>query len=640
MAELQAEITRYNYLPKAIKVISLSLISISIVMFIAYMFNWSWQGKILTSIPYYYLLYAILLPCVFFLIPARKKDRQRCPWHDVGIAALLFGIFVYFALNSWEIGHGNWVSNPSMTNLVLANIIAIAALESARRITGYVFLVIVVLFAIYPLIAGYMPGIFWGFSVPYEWLMGSFAFGSLGVLGLPAQLIGTLLLGFLIFAGLLMASGAGEFFLDFATSLLGRFRGGPAKVSIISSALMGTMTGVPHANVIATGTFTIPAMIRTGYPAHYAAAVEAVASTGGIIMPPIMGLIAFIMVVLTGIPYGKIIVAAAIPAFLYYFGLMMQVDAYAAKTGLKGLPREEIPSLRKTLRQGWQFIFVLAFLVFGLIYMRWSASAPIYASALLIVLSFTHRRTMLTPRKFVGFLVTTGGLIVFVVALAAPIAFVLQGIYLPGTLTAVTTYIMSLSEANTVLILVTTAALCYIMGMVGVALVPYIVLAVTTLPALAAATGMSVMALHLFTIFWFTTSFITPPVGIAYWLAAAIARAPVWKTGITAMRLAVVIYFVPFFFVFNPALVFDGPIIETIYLFILCLVGIWILASGLEGYLHWVGKLKWQVRPLLIVGGFLIALPGWEATIAGFSLTGIALAVIFIRRRTLAKEPG
>ncbi|GAJ10219.1 unnamed protein product, partial [marine sediment metagenome] len=194
-----------------------------------------------------------------------------------------------------------------------------------------------------------------------------FAFGKGGMLGLPAQVMGELLIGFLIFAGMLMASEAGKFFLTLALCLLGRFRGGPAKVAVLASGFFGSLSGASMANVATTGSITIPAMKRLGYPPHYAGAIEAVASTGGIIMPPVMGAVAFLMTVITGIPYTVIIVAAVIPAILYYYGLLVQVDAYAARAGLRGLPREEIPPLLTTLKEGWPFIIVFIFLSFWLV---------------------------------------------------------------------------------------------------------------------------------------------------------------------------------------------------------------------------------------------------------------------------------
>ncbi len=639
----KVEITRYESLPKALKVICLVLWTIGIGLFILYVFGWSIRGWVLEDVLYYYLLYATLATCVFLLLPARRKDRNRVPLYDLVLAAFIFGTCIYFASNTWEITYMGWSPAPTMPPLVLAGILCFVAVEGGRRMAGLPLAIICLLLGIYPLFAEHMPGVLYGYSFTFPEVISAFAFGRQGMLGLPAQVIGNILIGFLIFAGMLIASGAGAAFLNLALALMGRFRGGSAKVAVLASGFFGSLTGTPVENIVATGSVTIPAMKRLGYPPHYAGAIEAVASTGGIIMPPVMGAIAFIMAVLTNIPYAEIIIAAIIPAILYYWGLLVQVDAYAARVGLKGLPKEKLPSLIKTLKQCWIFIAVIIFLVFGLIYMRWGVKAPVYASGLLFFLSFTSRETMMTPRKFIASLTTIGNLITFIMALFFPICLLLVGLQISGSLTALTAEIISFGQGNVILLLLIAAVICYLFGMVGMALIPYIVLAVTALPAIISATGLNIMALHLFLIYYFLTTGITPPVCVSAFTAAAVAGSSPMKTGFTAMRLAVVLYFIPFFFVFNPSLILEGPILETVYLFVLCLVGIWILASGLEGYLLKVGRLKLWSRVLLFASGFLIAFPGygqiltwWMTSIIGAALAVLVIAVILIRRKTAA----
>jgi TRAP transporter 4TM/12TM fusion protein len=371
-----------------------------------------------------------------------------------------------------------------------------------------------------------------------------------------------------------------------------------------------------------------------GYPPHYAAAIEAVASTGGVIMPPVMGTIAFIMTIITNIPYSIIITAAIIPAILYYYGLLVQVDAYAAKAGLRGLPREDIPPILKTLKEGWPFIAAMALLVFGLVGADWGVLAPIYASALMFLLSFTSRKTMMTPRRFIGALATIGNLVIYTIAVLLPMGFIMQGLNVTGTLTALTGKIALLGGTNVVLALLIAVAICYLVGMAGITLIPYIVVAVIIIPPLVTTTGLNQLALHLFLMYYLLTAWITPPVAISAFVAAALAGAPPMKTGWLSMRLAAVLYFIPFFFVFNPALILEGPLWETLYLFILCLLGIWILASGLEGYLIKVGRLSLWERPLLIIGGFLIAFPEWRSSIIGAVLTVLLITVILIRKES------
>ncbi len=485
----------------------------------------------------------------------------------------------------------------------------------------------------YPLYCEHLPGILWGAGHSITHITSAFAYGRLGMLGVPAQVTGEILMGFLLFAGVLIASGAGTFFLNFSLALMGRFRGGPAKVAVISSGLFGSLSGSTITNVIATGSVTIPTMKRAGYPPHYAGAIEAVASAGGTVMPPVMGSVAFLLSILTGISYAVICIAAFIPALLYYWGLIVQVDSYAARVGLRGLPREEIPSLWGTLKEGWPFVAVLFFLVFALVYMRWEARSPVYASGLMILLSYTNRKTMMTPRRLWSTLVTVGGLITFLMAVLFCVALLLLGVQITGTLTALVAKIIMLGAENLVPILAIAGLTCYIMGMVGMAIVPYIVMAVTAIPAIATATGLPVLAVHLFVIFYLMTSGLTPPVCIAAFTGAALAGARPMKTGFTAMRLAIVVYFIPWFFVFNPALILEGPILVTIYLFAICVTGIWILASGLEGYMLWVGILNSWSRPVLVLCGFLIAFPDWITTIIGAVLAVLVIAIIFVRKK-------
>jgi len=597
------------------------------------MWGWAPGGWVLEDVMYYYIIFLSFGTCVFLCLPMRKKDRgRRIPWYDIALSALFFGICIYYVLNAFSIARDLWVP-PEGIALVLPAITVFIALESGRRMAGLPYMCIVILVGTFPLYAEHLPGLLYGVSHSWQSIAGSFAYGRLGMLGLPAQTTGTILIGFLMFAGILIASGAGTFFLNFALAIMGKYRGGPAKVAVLSSGFFGSLSGSTISNVVATGSVTIPAMKRMGYPPHYAGAIEAVASQGGVIMPPVMGSIAFLLSILTEIPYSFIMIAAFIPALLYYWGLIVQVDSYAARIGLKGLPKEEIPSLWKTFKEGWVFIFVIFFLVFALLYMRWEARSPVFASALMIVLSFTNRKTWMTPRKLISTLVTIGSLVTYLIAVLFSVSLILMGVEITGTLTAITAQIIVLGSENLFIILIISMLVCYLLGMVGMAIIPYIVMAVTAIPAIAAATGVPVLAIHLFVIFFLMSGGITPPVCVIAFTAAALAGARPMKTGYTAMRLAIVLYFVPWFFVYNPALVLEGPVSETVYLFALCVLGIWFVASGLEGYLLRVGRLDMWSRPILMIGGFLIAFPGWMTTIVGAVIAAVVIAFILITRK-------
>jgi len=629
-------ITRFNILPLPVRIWCLTLFATAIGAFLLFTFTWSINGWTLYGVMYYYIIFACFHSCVFLVLPARKRDRMKILWYDFVISAVVFGIYIYYILNAWAIDQIGWVPPPTTLAFVLACITGVFALEGGRRMAGPAFVIIALIIGGAVLFADKLPGVLYGMSSPFDVLIGSFIFGKGGIIGIPGMVIGTLAIGFLMFAGMLLASGAGTFFLNLALSLLGRYRGGPAKVAVLASGLFGSISGSPVANVVSTGAVTIPAMKKSGYPPYYSGAVEAVASTGGIIMPPVMGGVAFVMSILTDIPYAVIIAAAFLPALLYYWGLVIQVDAYAARVGLKGLPREDIPPLLRTLKEGWTFIFAIAFLVFGLIYMRWGVMAPVYAAASMIPLSFTSRTNRMTPRKLMAALASIGGLICFVTAILVPVGLVMVGINSTGAFTALTTFIISLGGDLVLVSLLIAIVVCYIFGMIGQGMTPYIVLAVTLIPSLAAGTNLDLMAIHLFVMYFVIMSYITPPVAIAAFIAAAMAGSSMFKTGFTAMRLAVVLYFIPFFFLFNTALILDGPISETIYLFVQCLVGIWVLCSGLEGYMIKVGKLSWWWRPVLVVSGFMIAFPQpWWITAIGLAVTAVVVALIFASKKVM-----
>ncbi len=396
----EVEVTRYAHLPKPLKISFIVLSTAGVGIAIFYLFGFSIRGQVLVNYAYYYLLVALYSACGFLILPARKKDKRRVPWYDLIAAALAFGIALYFFLHAWEIILISWVPSSTL-NFVLGLIFSVLILEGSRRMTGRIYPAICLFFFVYPWFAEYMPGSLYGISFPFNRVVASNIFGAEGILGLPLQVMGNILIGFLVFSAVMIASGAGTFFLKIAIAILGRFRGGPAKVSVLASGLFGMLSGSIFSNIAAVGTFTIPAMKRIGYEPEFAGAVEACSSTGGVLMPPVMGAVAFVMAIFLGIDYGTVALAAVIPAILYYLGLLMQVDSHAAKIGLKGLPREEIPSLRSTLKEGWPFLTVLIFLSWWLLYIKWAALTPFYASALMVLLSFTNRKTMMTPRRFI-----------------------------------------------------------------------------------------------------------------------------------------------------------------------------------------------------------------------------------------------
>ncbi len=595
-----------------------------------FMFNFTIEGQPLLTYSYFYLLIALFGACGYLLLPSSQKN-PRIQWYDLMLAALTFGTSFYFFLNAAEIMLVGWYP-PTTTHFILGLILCSLVLELVRRI-NIIYTIICLVVGTMPLYAQHLPGVLAGFGYSWQEMIGNYAFGGEGLIGLPTKVMGEYVIGFVMFAGILIASGAGSFFLNLALALLGRFRGGPAKVAVVGSGFFGSLSGSSISNIAATGSFTIPAMKRLGYPAHYAGAIEACASTGGIIMPPVMGATAFVMAVLLNIPYATIMIAAAIPAIFYYFGLLIQVDAYAVKAGLRGMPRDEIPSLLSTLKKGWVFIFVLIFLVWGLAYMRWEAITPFYAMGLMILLSFTNKETRMTPKRLLETLSVTGRLITQTMAILLPIGFIVGGLLITGTSTSLTAGLIRMAGENVLLILIMGAVICYILGMAGVVTPAYIFLAVTMAPAVIQVAGLNIMAVHLFIIYYTVVAGITPPVAIGAFFAAAMAGAPPMKTAVMSMRLGVVIYLIPFFFVFNPSLLLQGSGMETLYWFILGLLGIFFIAEGMEGYLLKLGKLRLYERPLLVIAGLLFAYPELTTTIIGTALALLAIGIIALRKK-------
>ncbi len=621
----EIEFSRYKFLPLPIKAIFISLSIAGLCLAVFYIFAFTFKGKALLDYSYYFLIIAIYSPCAFLILPAHKGTKG-IPWYDLILAMLTFVICIYFFFHTEDMARVGW-TNPTKPNFVLAFILWGLILEGGRRIGGIAYFFVCFLLGLYPLIAPYMPGVFWGHGLPFIANVGSMVFTESGLMGLPSKVLGEILIGFLFFAGVLMASGAGRFFLNLALALCGGYRGGPAKVAVISSGLFGSLSGSIFANIVATGSVTIPAMKRLGYPSHYAGAIEACASTGGVLMPPVMGAVAFVMCQLLSISYATVIVAALIPAILYYLGLLMQVDAYAAKVGLKGLPKKDLPSLQKTFKEGWHFITVFLFLVWGLIYMRWEEKAPFYAVVVMLILSFFRKDTMITPQRLIQILIPVGTLISQTAAIILPIGFVVAGLTITGVSGSFSAGLVYMGGGNVYITLILGVIACYLMGMIGLSIVAYIFLAITLAPEVIKIGQLNVLAVHLFIIYYSMLAGITPPVAAAAFLGATIAGANPMKTSFQAMRLGVVIYFIPFFFVFNPAMVMQSSILETLYHFPIAFMGVVFLAAGMEGYLLKIGILSWWARPLLVTGGILITFPEWKTDLIGALLVTIPIII-------------
>ena len=602
------------------------LTTAGIVLGVCFTFGFTFRGTVLLDAEYYWLFIGIFSAASFLYLPARKRTGPP-PWYDLFLAVTMFVICLYFFSNARDMSLMGW------SNIPLGVIVWLIMMEAARRAGGIPLLIVILLLGLYPLVAGHCPGLLQGIPYSFGKIMESGVFRAEGMMGITTKIVSDIILGFLVFAGVLLATGAGDFFIDLANSIFGKYRGGPAKVSVVASGFFGSLSGSVFSNVVGTGSITIKTMKQTGYPPHYAGAIEACASTGGVLMPPVMGAIAFVMAVTVGVEYRVIMLAGIIPSFLFYLGLLLQVDGFAAKTGMKGLPLEDIPSFWDVLKRGWPFLTVLLFLIWGLLVMRWEYMAPWYAALLLIVLSFFNRNTWLTPAKFLAMVRKTGELITQTSAIILPIAFVVSALTITGVTGSLTSGLLALGGGNMFLVLALGIFACYIMGMAGLMIVAYIFLSVTLAPAIILIGDLNPIAVHLFIVYYAMLSGITPPIAAVAFLGAAIAEAPPMKTAFTAMRLGVVIYFIPFFFLFQPALLLQGNLWLLTYLLPSCIVGIALICAGSEGYLLGIGRLQTWARLPLAVAGFAFSYPSLKVTIVGLAASAIVVGIVMVQNK-------
>jgi TRAP transporter 4TM/12TM fusion protein len=606
-------------------VAALLLSTLGILTVVNQIFNLGLFGFRPLSTAYYYLVIAFFLPVAYLAYPARPADHQRARWYDWLIAAIALGTGLYLASNAVNILTRGWDIEAPLTPTIMSGVLVLLALEGVRRCGGTLLLVICSIFAIYPVFAGQMPGVLWGTEYTIEEAARAHAMGVESIIGIPMRVVAELLIGFIIFGVALIVSGGGVFFMNFAMALMGGRRGGPAKVSILASGFFGSLSGSVISNVISTGAMTIPTMKRSGYPPHYAGAVEACASTGGTLMPPVMGAVAFIMASFLNVPYTEVMFAALVPAALFYIILLLQADAYAARVGLAGLPRDELPSLLGTLRSGWVYLFSLALLVYLLVFQRIESMAPFYASLLLLATAVLMERGLGRVRIVLDLVVEAGTNVANLVAILAGIGLVVGALSITGVGTAFSRELVNLAGDSVLLLLLLGALTSFILGMGMTASACYIFLAIVLAPALVQI-GLNPMASHLFILYWGMLSFITPPVALAAVAAAGIAGAGAMRTAVTAVRLGAALFILPFMFVLNPALILQGERIDIMISVATALVAMWMLSAGFERYAYFRGKLSPWAAATMIVGGLFFIVPEHRTDFVGL----IALAIVYI----------
>ncbi|MBQ8144839.1 MAG: TRAP transporter permease [Butyricicoccus sp.] len=564
---------------------------------------------------------------VFVVFP-RKKGASRVnyiPWYDIILGIAGAASFFYFTFNAEAIiKQGIRISNFQM---VLGIVGILVLVEACRRAVGLPILIVASAFVLYAFI---------GKGMSLQRVIYNLFYTTTGVIGTPIGVCSTYIVLFIIFGAFLEATGIANFFINGANALAGSASGGPAKVAVISSALCGMVSGSSVGNTVTTGSVTIPLMKKTGYKGEFAGAVEAAASTGGQIMPPIMGAAAFLMAEMVGVQYSDIVVRAILPAFLYFAGIFMMVHFEAKKLGLKGLLREELPKGKDLLPQIYLLIPLIA-LVYMIISGSTMAKAAVIATLLAIAMSIVgniiakvkHDETheMFTVERFFDAL-ENGGRSTLTVAVACGIAGIIAGVVtMTGLGQILISAIVGVANGNLLIALFLTMITCIVLGMGVPTTANYIIMATTCAPILIDGMGLNPMAANMFVFYFGIVADITPPVALAAYAGAAIAKANPMKTGLNASRLAIAAFIIPYIFAFSPAMLFiDTSAFEVVQIVITSSAGMFSIAAALEGYMR--AHMSWLERIIGIAAGLLLIYPGLVTDLIGL---GAIVAIILFQ---------
>ncbi len=578
----------------------------------------------------------------FLMLPAVKgAPRVRVPWYDVALALAALVAVGYIAIDYPRLVLLIF-SRP--VDIWLPGLITVAlTLEALRRATGWALVIIIAVFILYALFGDALPGRLQGRAQSWQLLAGYMALDSNGMLGLPISVAATVVVAFILFGTLLGITGGSQFFTDAAMLAMGRFRGGSMKIAVLASGLFGSISGSAVANVVGTGVVTIPMIKRDGYPAHKAAAIEAVASTGGQLMPPVMGAAAFLMAEFLAVPYSDIVMAALIPAILYYVALFIQADLEAARLGIKAIPKSEIPEGRLVLR-GLHFVLAFAALIYLLFWQGYQPErAATWACLVLIATSVVigYRGARPGLRAIIGSLAKCGHGVTEIILISAASGIVIGVLNVTGLSFNLTYLLVQVGGGSAALLLFLSAIVCIILGMGLPTLGVYVLLAALVAPALVQV-GIEPIGAHLYVLYFGMMSMITPPIALAAFAAASIAGANSMATGWAAMRFGWSAFVIPVLFVLSPALLLIGETPEIILAVVTAVIGVWLVSSALAGYFS--GALSMGMRLGFAAFGLLSLIPAGAFTGAYITdivgvVGGIALmAVDILRNRAIRRE--
>ncbi|HEY4774806.1 MAG TPA: TRAP transporter fused permease subunit [Xanthobacteraceae bacterium] len=569
---------------------------------------------------------------VFLHLGADRKPRAApVPWYDWLCAVAGTASCGWLAVRYPQIA--DIVSQEPPEALITGTIIMLLTAEGLRRTAGPILLGVLIFFIAFGMIGQFVPGQLQGRPIAPGQLVTYLTFDTNSLVGAPMKVVTTVVIAFLLFGALLFRSGGSTFFTELSSAIMGRTRGGSAKIAVVASSLFGTISGSAVSNVLSTGVVTIPLMRRAGYRPHMAAAIEAVASTGGQLMPPVMGAVAFIMAEYLDVPYTQVVIAAIVPSVLYYVSLFIQADLEAARAGIAPVPRELIPRLIPVLRSGGVFAVPFFVLIYGMFWMNLlPEEAALYSAGTLIVIGLVlgYRGTRMGWRDIFDAIARTGVLVLDLVMIGAAVGLIIGILNQSGLGFALTLMLVNMGSGHLLLLLLLAGAVCFVLGMGMPTIAVYILVATLIAPAMV-ETGINPMAAHMFVLYLAMLSFITPPVCIAAFAAANLARADPMITGLTATRFGWSAFVVPFLFVFEPSLLLQGTPLELVHDVGTAIAGVWIASMGLAGYSFL--PIGWLARSAYVVTGLVLLVPASLLPGHGASTyLGIALAAALLAR--------
>ncbi|WP_366922178.1 TRAP transporter permease [Metallumcola ferriviriculae] len=567
-----------------------------------------------------HLVFILVLTFLIFPLSKRGKSDQATILDGILVTlAIASGLYIIVFYQEIVMRAGSYTTLDTIFGIIMILLL----LEATRRAVGWVLVFIAGFFLIYTFIGPYLPGLLGHKGYGLERVVSQMYLTTEGIFGIPLGVSANYIFLFIFLTSMLEKLGMGEFLLRLAMSLMGRFVGGPAKVAVLASGFMGSLTGSAVANVVGTGTFTIPLMKSNGYKSHFAGAVESCASSGGQLMPPVMGAAAFIIAEFLGIPYIEVAVAAIIPAVLFYISILFGVHFEACRLGLKGLPKKELPSTREVLKEGWYLLLPLVALLYFLGVVQYSPiRSGFYAIVTMFIVSFVSKDTRLTWQRFVDGALAASRNTIMVALACATAGLVVGSINLTGVGLKLSSFIISLSGGYLWIALLLTGMIAIVLGMGLPTSAAYIVAGTMAAPALIEM-GILPLGSHLFVFYFAIISAITPPVALAAYAASGIAQDDPMKIAFTACKIGVAAYIIPFLFAQSPALLGQGSFVSVSLALITAIIGVAALAGGSIGY--FVNKAVFYERVLLIVGAFSMLYVGIYTDLLGIIAIGLAL---------------